>query len=105
MVDEKRMRKLCRRYGISYKIFHNTEIILLETPLDEYMIKLTDAKDKSVCLMHKNKLFNRHKYHIQREFSDVYQAIDSIAGHNKMKHIYSSMSNNVGINRKKDIAL
>lgn len=91
MINKLNLQRLCKKYNIKYKLFEETKIILLDSGLDEWQIKVKDKKHKPYCLLHKNKLRQTDKYHIQRHLSNLYQAIDSIANHKKvLSNIYGS---------------
>ncbi len=89
-----KLKYLCDRYNIKYKIFHQTDIILLDTGLDEWKIKKTNSKNKPYCLLHKNKTRLKNKYHTQRKTNTLFQAIDIIIKHkNVLYKLYNSKYN------------
>lgn len=91
LINEVELQNICSKYNIKYRIFHQTNIITLYTGLDDWMIKYNPGKSKPYCLMHKNKIRNRSKFHVQRHLRTLYQSLDCIASHkNILKTIYGS---------------
>ncbi len=91
MINEAELQRLCSKYNIKYKVFHQTNTITLYTGLDDWMIKYNPGKSKPYCLLHKNKVRNRSKFHVQRHLRTLYQSLDCVASHkNILKSIYGS---------------
>jgi len=78
MINEIELKALCNKYKIKYKLFQLTNTIILDTGIAEWLIKhLGNNRDRPYCLMHKNKLGQTSKYHIQGYKKTLFQAIDS----------------------------
>lgn len=91
MINETELHNICAKYKIKYKIFHQTGTILLDSGLDEWLLKYRPNKEKPYCLLHKNKIRNKSKFHTQRHLRTLSQSLDCIASHkNILKSIYGS---------------
>lgn len=91
MIDELLLQRMCNQYNIKYQVIEATNIILLHTGLDDWMIKIEPHRDKPYCLMHKNKLRQTNKFHFQRRLSNLFQSLDCVASHKKvLKTIFNS---------------
>ena len=91
MICETKLKRLCDRYNIKYKYFESTNIIYLDSGLDEWQIRYVPQKDKPYQLLHKNKIGRSDKYHTQRWLRTMNQSIDCIAGHKKvLSTVYNS---------------
>lgn len=91
MVSEEKLKQLCDKYNIKYKYFETTNMIYLDTGLDEWQIRYVPKKEKPYQLLHKNKTSRADKYHTQRWLRTLNQSIDCIARHKKvLKTIYNS---------------
>lgn len=96
--------KLCQKYGLSYKVFYNTGNILIETPLEQYIIEVhPEKKQNNIRLKHKNRLNNINQYHTQRYFNAIHQAIDAIVRHKGMKIIYKNLNNFYNNNENREL--
>jgi hypothetical protein len=81
MINELEVQKFDNIFGTKSKVFKTTNIIIVNTFLDEWMIKITSRRDKPICLFHKNKRNRTNKYHLQGRRNTLYQAYDSIYSH------------------------
>jgi len=103
MIDQKQLEYLCKKYKIKYQFFDSTNIIYLYTGIDDWMIKYVENKNKPFCLMHKNKLRQTKKFHVQRYLTNLYQSIHCIASHkNILTSLFASKihKQNNNINKK-----
>ena len=91
--DEKQLKYLFNKYKIRYKIFEATDIVLLDSGLDEWLIKYQHGRDQPYCLMHKNKLKQTKRFHVQRWLSNFYQSLDSLLSHKNIFVDHSSSKN------------
>lgn len=84
-MDELQLKQLCNRYKIKYKYFSQTETAIIETGLDEWIIKFQKGKERPFHLLHQNKIKPRKKpifgFHTQRRLRTLEQAIDCIIQH------------------------
>ena len=106
MINQKQLEYLCRKYSIKYQYFEVTDIALLYTPLDTWQIKYVGNRDRPYCLLHKNKIKQIKKFHVQRYLRTLPQLIDSILRHkNVLSQIYISKihKQNNNIKRKEVI--
>jgi len=106
MINQKQLEYLCRKYSIKYQYFEVTDIALLYTPLDTWQIKYVGNRDRPYCLLHKNKIKQTKKFHVQRYLRTLPQLIDSILRHkNVLSQIYISKihKQNNNIKRKEVI--
>lgn len=84
MINELEIKKFDEKFGTKSKVFQCSNIIIVETPLDTWMIKITNRRDKPVCLLHKNRYGRTNKFHIQSWKTCLYHAYDSIYRHKGM---------------------
>jgi hypothetical protein len=84
MIDELLLQRMCNQYNIKYQIMETTNIILLDSGLDQWMVKIESHRDRPYCLMHKNKLRQTKKYHTQRYLRTLGQLLDSVASHKRV---------------------
>lgn len=84
MFDIKQLHYLCTKYKIKYKIFESTNTIYLDSNLEEWLVKYIYNKDKPFCLMHKNKIRQTNKFHVQGYKRTLTHLIDSILTHKKV---------------------
>jgi len=91
MINKKELEQLCNKYRIKYKYFDTTNIILLDSGFEQWMIRYVHNRDKPYCLMHKNKLKQTEKFHVQRWVKNITFAFDTIISHkNILVNIYDS---------------
>jgi hypothetical protein len=91
VIDELLLQRMCKPYNIKYKIIEGTDTILLDSNLDEWMVKIDPSKERPYCLMHKNKIRQTKKYHVQKWLRTLPQLIDRIIGHKMvLNRIYGS---------------
>lgn len=91
MINESKLQYLCNKYNIKYQFFESTNVILLNTGLDIWKIKYFPHKNKPFCLLHKNKIRQTNKFHIQRWLTTLYQSLDVVVNHkNWLKPLYDS---------------
>jgi len=83
--DEKQLKYLFNKYKIRYKIFEETNVLLIDSGLDEWLIKYHHGRDRPYCLMHKNKLKQTKRYHVQGWKTKFEHLLDSLLSH---KNIY-----------------
>lgn len=83
-MNVEKIQYLCDKYKIKYKIFEVTNYIYLDSGLDEWLVKYQPGREKPFCLMHKNKIKQTKKYHVQRYLRTEYQLIDCVANHKKI---------------------
>jgi len=103
MINQKQLEYLCRKYEIKYQYFEATDIALLYTPLDTWQIKHVGNRDRPYCLLHKNKIKQTKKFHVQRYLRTLPQLIDSVIKHKKvLSQMYVSKihKQNNNINKK-----
>lgn len=106
MINIKELEYLCNKYRIKYQFFDN--IILLSTGLDQWMIRYMPNRDKPYCLMHKNKIKQTEKFHVQRWVKNITFALDTIISHkNILVNLYGSsntykQNKNIKINNKRN---
>lgn len=79
-----------KKYGVKSKVFPSTSKIVVETPLDEYII---DVKNNKVHLYHKNKHGRLNKFHVQGIKGSIYACYDSIYKHKRCLCVLSTPSN------------
>lgn len=84
MIDELLLQRMCNQYNIKYKIFENTGTIILDSGLDEWMVRIEPNRDRPYCLLHKNKIRQTKKFHVQRYLRTLGQLLDSVASHKKV---------------------
>lgn len=84
MIDELLLQRMCKPYNIKYKIIEGTDTILLDSNLDEWMVKIEPNRERPYCLMHKNKIRQTNKYHVQRWLKKFPHVLDSIVNHKKI---------------------
>lgn len=91
MFDVKQLHYLCTKYKIKYKVFESTNQIYIDSNLDEWLIKYVgNNRDRPYCLMHKNKIRQTKKFHVQGYKAKLSHALDSIVGHKGiLKNIYA----------------
>lgn len=101
MIDELEIQKYDGMFKVKSKVFSLTDRIVVETPLDDWLIEITDKKYKNICLLHKNKRGRRDKYHIQGYKNSLFDTYHSIYTHRKWlqvlkesKNTYSNKGNN-----------
>jgi hypothetical protein len=99
---------MCKQYNIKYKVFENTGTILLDSNLDEWMVKIESHKDRPYCLMHKNKLRQTKKFHFQRRLTTLGHLLDAVASHKKvlttiygLPPIHKPKNNKINTNKKR----
>jgi len=91
MFDTQQLQTLCNKYNIKYQLFDGTGTILLDSGLDQWMIKYVGNRDRPYCLLHKNKIKQTKKYHVQRWVKNFLFAIDTIVEHKKvLVNLYGS---------------
>ena len=94
MINEKELeqfKQLCNKYRIKYQFFNITNIILLDSGFEQWMIRYVHNRDKPYCLMHKNKLKQTEKFHVQRWVKNITFAFDTIISHkNILVNLYGS---------------
>ena len=101
LVNELQLKYLCDKYNIKYKIFEATDTIILHTGLDDWIIKYMPGRNRPYCLMHKNKVRQTNKFHVQRWLGSISNVIDCVASHKRvLKSIFDSPSNTYNINSK-----
>jgi len=107
IINEQQLNNLCNRYNIKYQYFDTTNTLLLSTPLDEWQIKYVGNRDRPYCLLHKNKIKQTKKFHVQRWVSNLIFAIHTIIEHKKvLVNLYGSPrihKQNNKITRKKGV--
>jgi len=96
MIDELEIKKFDARFGTKSKVFQCTNTIYIETPLDSWMIKVTNKQFKPILLLHKNKFGKTNKFHIQSYKNCIYHAYDSIYRHKGMHLVGTSNTYNKG---------
>lgn len=101
MFDIKQLDYLCKKYKIKYKVFESTGTVYLETGLDDWLIKYVgNNRDRPYCLMHKNKIRQTKKFHVQRYLTKLSHALDSVINHKKILVNMSSSPNTYKKNYK-----
>ena len=91
MINQKQLEYLCKKYKIKYQFFENTDIAIIDTGLDIWQIKHVGNRDRPYCLLHKNKIKQTKKYHVQRWVKNFLFAIDTIVEHKKvLVNLYGS---------------
>ena len=103
MIDQKQLEYLCKKYKIKYQFFESTDIVILDTGLDIWLIKHVGNRDRPYCLLHKNKIKQTKKFHVQRYLRTLPQLIDSVIKHKKvLSQMYVSKihKQNNNINKK-----
>jgi len=68
-------------FGTKSRYFPCTNIIIVETPLDSWQIRIANKQSKPYCLLHKNKCGKINKYHIQTYKTKLFYAYDTIYKH------------------------
>ncbi len=81
MFDESTIKPWCDKYKIKYKIFPKTNIMLLDTGLDEWQVRFTGNKFKPYCLLHKNTRSDKNKHHIQERLQNLDYVFEEIITH------------------------
>ena len=94
MIDELEIQKLDKMFGMKSRVYQFSNIIEIDTQLDQWRIALTDWGErekkvvdltkkpfKKICLLHKNKYGRTNKYHIQAFRTNLYQVYDTIYSH------------------------
>jgi hypothetical protein len=95
LIDEVELKKICDKYKIKHKYFPQTNIVLLDSDLDEWQVRYNKHKDKPFCLLHKNKYRQKSKFHIQRRLRTLQQTIHCVASHkNVLIKIYRNSITN-----------
>lgn len=82
--NEIQLKHLCNKYNIKYKLFETTGTVLLDCGFDEWQIKYVHGRDRPYCLMHKNKIRQTNKFHVQRYLRTIPQLFDCIINHKKI---------------------
>ena len=98
--DEKQLKYLFNKYKIRYKIFEETNVLLIDSGLDEWLIKYQHGRDQPYCLMHKNKLKQTKRYHVQGWKSNFYHSLDSLLSHKNIFVDHSKSQNTYKKNNK-----
>mgnify|MGYP001013381634 CR=1 FL=1 len=84
MIDELEIKSFDARFGTRSKVFQCTNTIVIETPLDSWIVKVTNRQTRPLCLLHKNKFGRINKYHIQSWKTKMFHVYDSIYKHKGM---------------------
>lgn len=77
-LDERTIKKYCKRYGYSYRYFDDVAIIT--TPLDEWRLTYIEKHSK-ILVEHLNRAGNKSgkmQYHSQRYVRDLHYAFKNI---------------------------
>lgn len=106
MIDELEVKKYDELFGTNSKIYQVSNTIIINTPLDEWRIVVTDWGEKEkglidltlrpykkVTLYHKNKFGRKNKYHIQSHKGTLVAAFHSIYCHKKWMFMVNKSSN------------
>ena len=96
MIDELTIQKIkCydNRFGTKSRVFPSTDKVLVETPLDEWMLQITNKKNKGICLYHRNRRGRINKFHVQGFKTNLYQVYDSIYRHKGCLCVLNSLGN------------
>ncbi len=96
MIDELEIKKYDTKFGTKSKVFQYSNTIVVETPLDTWMIKVTNRQVRPICLLHKNKFGRINKFHIQNWKTCLYHTYDSIYRHKGMHLVGVSNTYNRG---------
>ena len=85
-INEKLISAMCDRYKMKYKIFEYTDIILIESGLDEWKIEMNSTYTKRPVALYHSSKFNRKAgtYHLQRDFNYLHQCLDSLVNHKRV---------------------
>ena len=101
MIDQKQLEYLCKKYKIKYQFFESTDIVILDTGLDIWLIKHVGNRDRSYCLMHKNKIRQTKKFHVQGWKRTLSHAVDSLLSHKNVFINHSKIhKQNSNINKR-----
>jgi len=108
MIDQKQLEYLCKKYKIKYQFFESTDIVILDTGLDIWLIKhVGNNRDRPYCLMHKNEIKQTKRYHVQGWKRTLYQSINSLllhknifVDHSKSQNTYKK-SNKINNNKRR----
>jgi len=87
MIDElmvQRIKYFDRLFKTRSKVFPLANIIIVETPLEQWEIEITDCIYKKYCLYHKNRNSRKNKHHLQAQKRSLYDTYDSIYKHNNV---------------------
>jgi len=93
MIDELEVQKYDKKYGTKSKVFSQTGIIYIESPLDSWQIRVINRKDRPICLLHKNKFGRTNKFHIQAFKTCLYHAYDAIYTHKGLMSVINKSNN------------
>lgn len=85
-INELKVQKYDFMFGTKSRAFP-PDLILVSMPLDDWIIRITNKKNKKYCLLHNNKFGRTNKYHIQAYKGSLFACYDSIYNHKKYLHI------------------
>ena len=93
IIDELEIKRLDNKFGTKSKYFPQTNTIIIETPLENWQIKITSKKTKGIYLYHMNKRGQRDRYHFQSAKTKIYDAYDSIYNHRQWMSVIKTSTN------------
>jgi len=73
--------KYDKMFGTKSQYFPCTNIIIVESPLDSWQIRITNKQSKPYCLLHKNKFGRINRFHIQAYKAKLFHVYDAIYKH------------------------
>lgn len=85
-INEEVIQRFDEQFGTKSRAFP-PDIILVSMPLDNWLIRITNKKNKKYCLLHGNKFGRKNKYHTQSQKGSLFACYDSIYNHKKYLHI------------------
>jgi hypothetical protein len=87
-IDELEIKQYDYKFGTKSKVFYDT--IIVDSGNEEWQIKITNRRNRPICLLHRNKHGRTNKFHIQAYKTLLYHAYDAIYSH---KNVLSCIKN------------
>jgi len=81
MIDELEIKRYDKMFGTKSRIFQPDIILITSSFDDDWSIRITNKKNKGICLLHRNKYGKKNKYHTQSWKTQLYHVYDSIYKH------------------------
>lgn len=92
-INELEIQQFDEKYGTKSIPFPATNTIVVGTGYEDWLIKITNRKTKSVCLMHRNKYGRTNKFHIQTHKSCLLHAYQTIYNHRRLLPLVNTTNN------------